>query len=249
MQTHIGARSARRMLLILLAALAPGIAACPPPTIPGPVTGLPGYPGQDTAATKAYLASLDFTQLDSIFDGWIPCHNATDCTGDSIHIRIVPEKKAYLVPIEGALHGGPGYILAKIINLDNKPYGSWKLAANDTTYLWAGATLTAGRKVAIYRISAATGVATGLVRANKVGWCTKSPGMERTVSAVHINSMTECNAHTFYTASRREHGHVHVASTSNDLIGASGFKALAHSSGLWFSCPMGCCEASDFALL
>ena len=249
MQNQIAARSARRMLLILLAALAPGIAGCPPPTIPGPVTGLPGYPGQDAAATKAYLASLDFTQLDSIFDGWIPCHNASDCTGDSIHIRIVPEKKAYLVPIEGALHGGPGYIVAKIINLDSKPYDSWKLAANDTTYLWVGALPAGGRKVAIFRISAITGIASGRVRAEKVGWCAKSPGMERSVAAVHINSMTECNSHTFYTASGLKHNHVHVASASNDLVPGSALRAFAHSSGLWFSCPMGCCEASEFASL
>lgn len=249
MQAYIERPSARRVLLIILAALAPGIAGCPPPGPPGPAVGLPGYPGQDTAATKAYLASLDFSQTDSIFNGSIPCHGVSDCTGDSIHISIVPEKKAYLVPIEGALHAGPGYIVARIINLDNKPYASWQLAAHDTTYLWAGGMPGGGRRVAIFRISAVTGVATGRVRAKKVGWCTKPPGMVRSIAAVHINAMTECNAHTFYSASSVSQNPLHFASTSSDLVAGSALSSFAHSSGLWFSCPMGCCEASEFESL
>lgn len=240
---------AKHRWLIVVVAAAPFIVACPPPVpspVPGPHGGLSGYPGENADATKAYLGSLDFTQTDSIFNGAIPCHSASDCTGDSIHLNIVPEKDAHEVPIDAALHGGPGYIVARIINLDNKPYGSYRLAAFDTAYLWAGAMPGGGRRLAIFRISSVTGAATPRSRAKKAGWCTKPPGMVRTIAAVHINSMTECNEHTFYTADAAAPNATRLASTSNDLVAGGTLKAFAHSSGLWFSCSMGCCEGSGF---
>lgn len=231
-----------------LALVAVGV-ACPPPVpspVPGPHGGLSGYPGQNSDATKTYLASLDFTQTDSIFDGWIQCHSASDCTGDSIHLKIVPEKDAHEVPIEAALHGGPGYIVARIVNLDNKAYASWQLAAFDTTYLWAGAMPGGGRRLAIFRISPVTGAAVARSQAKKAGWCTKPPGLDRSIAAVHLNSMTECNAHTFYTASHGTSSDARLASNSNELVGGAALRNFAHSLGLWFSCSMGCCEGSGF---
>lgn len=248
---NLARRSTRRIILAVSFALVPGIVACPPPgpsSLPGPHAGLSGYPGENPVATKAYLSSLDFTQTDSIFDGWIQCHSATDCTGDSIHLKIVPEKNAHEVPIDAALHGGPGYIVSRIVNLDNKPYRSYRLAALDTGYLWTGAMPGGERRVAIFRISPVTGAASGLSRANKAAWCTKPPGMIRTIAAVHINSMTECNANTFYTALRDIGNDTHLASTSSAIV-AGTLRGLAHSSGLWFSCSMGCCEASQFDAL
>jgi hypothetical protein len=240
---------ARHRWLMISLALAPMVVACPPPApspVPGPHVGLPAYPGQDTAATKAYLASLDFTQTDSIFNGAIQCHSPSDCTGDSIRLNIVPERNAHEVPVETALHAGPGYIVARIINLDNKPYASYQLAPFDTTYLWVGAMAGGARRFAIYRISAVTGAATVRSRAKKAGWCTKPPGMVRSIAAVHVNSMTECNAHTFYATLPDERNEPRLANVSNGLIGGATLNAFAHSSGLWFSCSMGCCEGSGF---
>jgi hypothetical protein len=218
----------------------------------GTNVGLKDFPGKNPTATKAYLNSLSFTQTDSVIDASIPCHDAADCAGGSVHLRVVPEMLAYTVPAKDALKSGRGYIVARIVNESAAAYGSFHLLPNDTAYLWVGATATGDRRVAIYNISKATGAATLRSVASQAGWCTMSPGMVRTKSAVHLNPMPECQSNSFYTTiGSIGTSEIRLASTSSSILGDATRRAIAnssmaHSSGLWFSCSIGCCEGSGF---
>ena len=101
-------------------------------------------------------------------------------------IRNLPEKRAFKAPIDNALGTGPGYIVARIENLENKPFAPYGLAPNDVAYLWVGALQSGERRMAIVRIDQA-GASRLLATALQAGYCPAS-NAGRKVSAVHINT-------------------------------------------------------------
>jgi hypothetical protein len=211
-------------------------------------TGLFEYPGKNPSATRSYLASLDFSQTDSIVDTSLPCHDASDCSGGSIHLRIVPEKNAYRVPVDQALKAGRGYIVARIENHSQSIYKSLNLLANETAYLWVGEMPSGPRRIAIFYVDPASGQATWRSTATRAGWCAPPAGMTRTISAVHLNAMPQCSAtNPLYSAQMQGIGlkNIQLASTSSSILGDALTKSMAHRGGLWFSCSLGCCEGSD----
>ena len=211
--------------------------------------GIIDYPGKNATATKLYLASLDFSQTDSIVDTNVPCHDAGDCSGGSVHLRIVPEKNAYKIPVDAALKSGRGYIVARIENKSQTIYKSLNLAPNETAYLWVGAMPSGPRRIGIFHISGDTGHATWRSTAAQAGWCAQAPGAARTVSAVHLNPMPECvQTNSFYSTPMQGIGlsDIHLASTTMSVLSDLGPRLMAHRSGLWFSCSLGCCEGTAF---
>ena len=211
--------------------------------------GLRDYPGHNATATKAYLASLDFSQTDSIVDTTIPCHDAADCTGPSVHLRIVPERNAYKVHVDDALKSGRGYIVARIENKSPSLYKSLNLAPNETAYLWVGAVPSGPRRIAIFNIKADNGHATLRSYAQQAGWCADPAAANRTISAVHLNAMPQCvQRNNFYSSPIQGIGltSIRLASTSSSILADATTKLLAHTSGLWFSCSLGCCEGTSF---
>jgi hypothetical protein len=215
--------------------------------------GLTGYPGQNADATKSYLASLDFSVQDSVFDGWMDCEVPGDCgNSDSVHIRVVPESRAHKAPIATAMGGGKGYIVARVQNLENKPFAPYGMAANDTAYLWVGSTQSNGMKFALYRIASGTGQATILAIAPQAGKC-GAPDPDRKIPAVHINPVPMCSDSMIYSgesSAARNMKPVQLASLSSHLpAGMMSTVMFSHSRGMWFSCSMGCCEARGFQSL
>ncbi len=245
-------------LASLSIALILGLGSCRPihqPEYYSPPPGLTDFPGANRDSTRNFLARLDFTpgHRDSIFDGWVRCHDTSECGGaDSVHLRIVPERRAHHVSVHGALRAGPGYIVAVITNLSASPYGSYRLAANDTAYLWAGLTPRGQRRIGFFRISRVTGEATGLSVATTAGFCAAERGAKvRRYSAVHLYEMPKC-AHTpFYRSERSaREGNVRLASLVSrvSLVPPDGLApgGFAHSRGVWISCWVGCCEGANF---
>jgi hypothetical protein len=215
----------------------------------GANNGLIEYPGKNPGATRAYLRSLDFSQKDSIVDASIPCHDAADCAGGSIHLRIVPELNAYKVPVDEALKSGRGYIVARIENKSQAVYKSLNLSPNEVAYLWVGEMPSGPRRIGIFHINEDNGHATWRSTASQAGWCPARQGLARTVSAVHLNPMPECvTTNSFYSSPMQGIGmsDIYVASTSSSIIADAMRKPMVHTSGLWFSCSLGCCEGTGF---
>ena len=245
------AASFTRLMLVAGLALLPACSGFPGGQFPlGANIGIIDYPGKNATATKLYLASLDFSQTDSVVDTTIPCHDAGDCSGGSVHLRIVPEKNAYKVPVDDALKSGRGYIVARIENKSQSIYKSLNLAPNETAYLWVGAMPSGPRRIGIFHITGETGHATWRSTASRAGWCAPPAGSPpRTVSAVHLNAMPECaSTKNFYSSPMKGIGitDIRLATTSASILSDAARKAMAHRSGLWFSCSLGCCEGSDF---
>jgi len=244
------AASFTRLMLVAGFALLPACSGFPGGQFPiGANIGIIDYPGKNATATKLYLASLDFSQTDSIVDSTVPCHDAGDCSGGSVHLRIVPEKNAYKVPVDAALKSGRGYIVARIENKSQTLYKSLNLAPNEIAYLWVGAMPAGPRRIGIFHITSDTGHATWRSTASQAGWCASPAGFARTVSAVHLNPMPECaSTNKFYSSPMQGIGisDIRLASTSSSILSDAARKAMAHRSGLWFSCSLGCCEGTGF---
>jgi len=215
----------------------------------GANVGINDYPGRNANATRLYLASLDFSQTDSIVDTNIPCHDAADCSGGSVRIRIVPEKNAYKVPVGDALKSGRGYIVAQIENRSQSAYKSLNLAPDETAYLWVGPMPNGTRRIGIFSIDRANGRATWRSTAAQAGWCSAPAGLVRSISAVHLKAMPECTrTNNLYSTPMQGVGisDIRLASTSSSILSEAARRAMAHRAGLWFSCSLGCCEATDF---
>ena len=210
--------------------------------------GLAGYPGQDPAATRAYVASLDFSVQDSIFSGPLECETPASCGNSAtVNIRIVPERRAFKAPVENALRDAEGHIVARIENLENKPFHPYGLGPSETAYLWVGAMRSGERRMAIYRIDRESGQATALTVAAQAGWCPDADE-DRKIAAVHINENPMCTERSFYSQPARSAsaGRLADASAGHEMALGALASAFSHARGLWFSCSMGCCEARGF---
>jgi hypothetical protein len=209
--------------------------------------GLEAYPGQNPAATARYVRSLDFSVQDSIFSGPLECETPADCGNSAaVNIRIVPERRVVDVPIDDALRGnGNGHIVARIENLENKPFAPYGLGPNETAYLWAGALQSGARRIAIFRIDPRSGQSKLLATAANAGWC---PGTNdgRKVPAVHINANPMCTERPIYSEPARSASAGRLASNSDEVVAYALSRAFSHARGLWFSCSLGCCEARGF---
>ncbi len=212
----------------------------------GTPSGLRGYPGQDPAATARYVRSLDFSARDSIFSGPLDCETPAECGNSAaVNVRVVPEKRAFRAPIEGAMRTAAGHIVASIENLENKPFAPYGLAANETAYLWVGPLQSGERRMAIYRIDRTSGQSRLLAVAASAGWC---PGSNegRKISAVHINANPMCTERSFYSEPARSASAGRLASAGDEVLVSAVARAFSHARGLWFSCSLGCCEARGF---
>ncbi len=210
--------------------------------------GLAGYPGQDPAATRNYLGSLDFSVQDSSFSGPLECETPALCGNSAtVNIRIVPERRAFKAPVDAALRDAGGHIVARIENLENKPFHPYGLGPSETAYLWVGAMQSGDRRMAIYRIDRESGQATALVVAAQAGLC-PDPNDDREIAAVHVNANPMCTERSFYSEPARSASIGRLASTSggHEMALAALSRPFSHARGLWFSCSMGCCEARGF---
>src|SRR5688500_1909875 len=211
--------------------------------------GLAGHPGQNAGATKNYVASLNFSNVDSAFTGPLECEEPARCGGaSSVNIQIVPEEHAFRAPVDRSLADGKGHIVARITNLDSVAFHPYGLAPRDVAYLWVGAMASGRPRIAIFRISDA-GQSTLLATAQEAGYC-PDPAAGRSKSAVHVNATPMCAERSLYTAESGTASAGAAASNrlasvnpGNNLLVAAASRAFSHARGLWFSCSLGCCEA------
>lgn len=209
--------------------------------------GLAGYPGQNADSTLAYLASLNFAATDSAFEGYITCDEPAKCEGaDSVRVSIVPESRAHEAPMRKALDSAAGYVVARITNLDQRPFGLLGIAANETAYLWVGPMPSGENRIAVFTIDPVTGASALRSVANAAGYC-EGTTKDRRIPAVHVNAMEECTANSLYEAPARTASNVMLAATpASSVTSAAAAMAFSGIRGLWFSCSLGCCEGRGF---
>ena len=231
-----------------------------PPTAgpPQPRSALPYYPDYNIDATKRNKADLDFDESGpGVFDAYLPCDNGEDCDGATeVHIKIIPEARAHVAPMEVALKRASGeasrggYLVAKIINMDREHrFGAFYMNKNDTAYLWAGPTLRDGNRFAIYRIRDGE-AAVLLAKAQMASICRRGsyPHAE-----VH-SPPRYCNQKdTIYVAGGEQkqgagalRSGTQVFLASNPVRQPSFLAMMMHTQGLWISCSGGCCEAGGW---
>ncbi|MGK2962260.1 MAG: hypothetical protein ACSLFK_08950, partial [Gemmatimonadaceae bacterium] len=121
----------------------------PPPVVnpPKPDKGMAGIPGADRTTTRNYLLSLgwgDNLPDDQVVEAQVQWGNNTGT------VRIVPSVTANAVSWQTALTEGPGYFVAKIYNLEDRPLGPFGLGALETGYLWVGEIGPNQRGIKIY---------------------------------------------------------------------------------------------------
>jgi hypothetical protein len=167
-------------------------------------------------------------------DGQLDCHVHTDCGGNGhVKIHIIPATNAYKLNHKTALDGtGPDGWIMKIINTSNDPYEPWKLLPHDVVFLYVGPAVGGGYKYSIYR---------------------DEPGSNPTLLAIaQAGAYCETDAHPGSSSAHLyDPPHCLNASDRKVLYGtpfpAPGEKQMmSHTSGLWISCSLGCCEASQF---
>lgn len=184
-------------------------------------SGLRGKPGDDRAATADYLRSITWADA-------LPYSAATfyvkSSARDSALIKVVPAIGTQYDPWSNAMSGGkPGYITARIDNLEHKRIPALNMNADDTGYLWVGARSLATRGAAIYVLSA-DGAALRHRNKKFVGYCTGQHDVPR----VRSTEGYDCPGGVQSLRKMRM-----VSMRSMFYLGGS---------GLWISCRGGCCE-------
>ena len=184
--------------------------------------GLHGRPGDDRAATAAYLASITWADA-------LPYSSATfyvkSTARDSALIKVTPAMGTQNDPWNSALSSGkPGYITARIENVEHKRIPALNMNSDDTGYLWVGARKLAERGAAIY-VLGADGRAMRHRNKKIVGYCTGQHDVPR----VRSTEGYDCpgGAQSIMRHMRT------VSMRSMFYLGGS---------GLWISCRGGCCE-------
>lgn len=182
--------------------------------------GLRGKPGDNPAATLDYLRSITWADA-------LPYSSATfyvkSTAHDSALIKVTPAMGSQHDPWNEAVKSGPGYITARIENLEHKHIPALNMNADDTGYLWVGARKLADRGAAIY-VLRADGRALRHRNKKIVGFCSGQHDVPRVRS-------TEANDCPGGTQSLRKV--LPVSMRSMFYLGGS---------GLWISCRGGCCE-------
>jgi hypothetical protein len=217
---------------------------------------LKGFPGKDTAATLAYLDSLDFSlPVDSTdyFHGDVPC-DALDNKDCDYHgpgklktrkMLGIPEGYSQEVDWNKVLdpsYGDSGYIVAKLTN-EGKRSTHWRLGKDSSVYLWVGPApkpTAPNEKIVMFVAIDSHGHMTPGIVAHAVQDCaddltTNTPPRRR-------------NAHVF------QGGHCQSKSGGQTKMNviytrdvkftkSAGNPYLPDNSGFWVACGSGCCEA------
>lgn len=213
----------------------------PPPPAPvvnqaKPDKGMTGNPITDRTATRNYLLSLawgDNLPDDQVVEAQVKWGNNTGT------IRIVPSVTANAVNWQTALRTGPGYFVAKIYNLENRPLGPFGLGALETGYLWVGEIGPNRRGVKIYTFQNDGVVTPKGADLSLAGYCADG----HSVPSVRLRPPV-CDPPTATSAQRTG------ASPGPRFILASETSAAVtrFASGLWVSCSGGCCEVGGITV-
>jgi hypothetical protein len=178
--------------------------------------------------------------------------------GALVNLRITPEKNAHTRRIDSDffLNTSGGYFMAKIDNNDpdNQTFEAFNLAPGDSAYIWAGLLADGTRKIAVFHIMP-DGAATMVAYARAANWCPPRPGSpQRTIAGFHIHGHPYCSTNRIYALQAGDSQLAAGPSKGSMLSFASNPLAvsplvaaasLVHTTGLWFSCQMGCCEAQN----
>ena len=216
-----------------------------PPVVTDTVTGtlardsgMDDLPGGNPAKTREYLEELRSQWTTT------PELATLDCDKDATHgttkVNVAIHTHQLTYKVDWALvldrnnpesaQSPKGHFIAKIVNRDPVACNDIGLLAKDTVYLWAGKT-NKKRALAIFRIDQ-QGNAEGFARAFRAMRCLRPN--EPTFSEVHLMLPGTCQA----DATRKVE--LYSDAEPPNLDGP------LHDQGVWYSCPGGCCQASNF---
>lgn len=202
--------------------------------------GLDDILGSNPNRTLAYLNQLNAHWRKSTPDSAIlDCTDSASSTGHRpVHVLLYTHALSYKIDAVQVLkreanNNNRGHITMKVVNKDAFECSDLKLQSRDSVYVWAGKT-NKDRAFAIFRIDQ-QGNATGLARAF-LGIRCQRPG-----------GVTESKAHAVLAGSCEQD------STGKDILyndpmppRQNGFAGPLHDQGLWYACPGGCCQATNF---
>jgi hypothetical protein len=122
----------------------------------------------------------------------------------------------------------------KIVNRDTSACSDLNLQPNDSVYLWAGQVSGAKRSFAVYHIDA-QGNAQPEARALGAFQC-------------RGDSAIQAKAHTVFPAHCDTGEQLDTLYTDQAIADPKRTNKLGplHDQGLWYSCPAGCCQATNF---
>jgi hypothetical protein len=183
--------------------------------------GLHGKPGDNHTATADYLKSITWADA-------LPYASATFYVKSSAHdsalIKVTPAMETQYDSWKEAMTSGkPGYITARIENLEHKRIPALNMDAADTGYLWVGSRSLAVRGAAIYVVRS-DGSAPRHRNKKFVGFC----GGQHDVPRVRSTEGYDCPGGVESLKKMRP-----ASMRSMFYLGGS---------GLWISCRGGCCE-------
>ena len=211
-----------------------------------PAEGFAGLPEAKPGGMDDYVQKIDFgagSDPAGIFEGELPCAVPSKCgSKTAVRLRIVPSNFAHVANWDKALHGGNGYVVAKVSNLEAVPYDRLNLGPYEVGYIWVGDSQHLGRSPVLFAVRA--GTIKRIFKFKGLTFCRDSTPQK---PAVHIYSPSKCSG----VDSNPMGASAQQASIEPfSAIGAHVVNAVTRKlvppplvSGLWISCSLGCCEA------
>jgi hypothetical protein len=202
--------------------------------------GLADTLGANPDSTRRYLEILRPHWTPNPLGAILECHNqageANVRVAISTHERTFRINAKLLVDsaLPDSVPGLRGHIVAKVVNNDLVACEEIDLQPHDSVYLWAGKTKK-GKSFAIFRIDP-NGHARGTSRAYDGIKC-KLPPPDPSSSDIHLRLPSTCETNATFKDVLYHQAHV---PEMKNLTGP------LHNTGVWYACPGGCCQASNF---
>ena len=224
----------------------------PPPFDVPPDAGLNSWPEHDATRIWNYVNN-ELKWDDTGTDIYLTCR-PTECgqaTGGRVHLLVTLHRDTHLINPEDAINPNrPGHIVAKIENLTPYPVAEYGFRGNDVAYLWIGRTASKPPAFAIYRFGndPATGERTiiGMSYSRKGLKCTDASTYPP--ERVHVFTPSYCPGYTTVIYQRAASlPPQNIVTAVSNVLHPRGEDALYNGEGLWFSCSLGCCQATDFS--
>jgi len=199
--------------------------------------GLDDAPGNNPNRTLAYLH-----ELNAHWRTAVPDTATLECEAGSVHrpvhVLLYTHELSYKIDTKQVLDRHPnnnarGHIAMKLVNRDTVACADIDLQPNDSLYLWAGKVNGAKRSFALFRIDA-QGNATSVKRALRGIRCSRA---EPTESGAHVILAGHCEP---------DATGMDTLYTDAPIPNKVNLSGPLHDQGLWYSCPGGCCQASNF---
>lgn len=241
------------------------IDGCAYPTPRAPRDNRPGTPLSGVFGENANTDNWLDTQVhfntnlpDTVYDGLVPCEHR-ECATKLVNLKIAPENFAHTRPITPDFfkQTAPGYVLARIFNNDPRKvaFRTLSLPFRDYAYMWAGDLPGGGRGIGFFVKQNGRWVMTA--KAASAYYCPRSAGTDPpTAASVHLHGEPQCTQviYKLYPPSMgrgwsKPSLYAFASNSFHSKLAPNASVAMFGSTGLWFSCSMGCCEAHSIEAL